>query len=639
MRERMGRWGLAAAALALCALFSLGLLAYTQPMEERVYDLSLSWEGEALPEDWVFSDKGWSVFTQEGAERTELTPDGLGGYTGLEFPGQTLYFSRVLEEPLDAPTLQIAAAESALAVFLDGALLYADFDRETAAIGGLQLPTLEGYREEPVTISLPADYRGRTLTIAQGTPAYEGVPAEQIAVYPAAVTLFCGYAYESGLIAQSFRTAIPAALCCAAALLLLALLVWQAFHGKRDPGLLWAALALFFVMAERLGAAPFFYAYFGGTRFDLPGLARFCALAALLAFLSARGGRRRRVLWALTGLYTLSAAVCLAVELRAPHLATDLLAFLAVSLPPLLGFAALLSALVLGGLLWRKESRFYRLFLPLTGAGVLLIAVLTAAGGDGSAALAQIAAAVRGLSPGYLLWRLMAAALAAAVLAAAVESVAGEIARRTELRALADRERMALASYESLSRQHEEILMLRHEMTKQLRALQRLVTNPEAADYLSGIVGRMNEIRSVAATGNRMLDILLNSRLPAAQDAGISVEFKRSQAPERLPLSDTELCSLIMNILDNAVAGAQAPGVERPYIKLDLHIRNGFFVFACENAATRAWIEKEQKKEPMQAHGLGTRIIQRIMARHGNLLRTEQGGDYYRVTLALPLTD
>ena len=333
MRERLCRWALAAVSLVLCALFALGLLAYTQPMEAQVYDLSFVWEGETPPEGWVFSDKGWTVFIQEGTEKRELVPNGVGGYTGLDFPGQTIYFSRVLAEPLDAPTLQIAAADSAIAVFLDDVPLYADFDREKAAIGALRLPTLDAYRTEPVTISLPMDYRGRTLTIAQGTYIYEGVPAAEITAYPAAVTLLCGYAYESGLIAQSFRTAIPAALAYAAAALLLALMVWRAFHDRRDPGLLWAALALFFVMAREVGTAPFFYQYFGRTQFDFAGLARFFALAALLAFLSSRAGKRRWALWVLTGLYTLSVSIYLVIELRGLELTSDLLIFLAVSLP------------------------------------------------------------------------------------------------------------------------------------------------------------------------------------------------------------------------------------------------------------------------------------------------------------------
>ena len=44
MRERLCRWALAAVSLVLCALFALGLLAYTQPMEAQVYDLSFVWE-------------------------------------------------------------------------------------------------------------------------------------------------------------------------------------------------------------------------------------------------------------------------------------------------------------------------------------------------------------------------------------------------------------------------------------------------------------------------------------------------------------------------------------------------------------------------------------------------------------------
>ena len=630
MRERLCRWALAAVSLVLCALFALGLLAYTQPMEAQVYDLSFVWEGETPPEGWVFSDKGWTVFIQEGTEKRELVPNGVGGYTGLDFPGQTIYFSRVLAEPLDAPTLQIAAADSAIAVFLDDVPLYADFDREKAAIGALRLPTLDAYRTEPVTISLPMDYRGRTLTIAQGTYIYEGVPAAEITAYPAAVTLLCGYAYESGLIAQSFRTAIPAALAYAAAALLLALMVWRAFHDRRDPGLLWAALALFFVMAREVGTAPFFYQYFGRTQFDFAGLARFFALAALLAFLSSRAGKRRWALWVLTGLYTLSVSIYLVIELRGLELTSDLLIFLAVSLPVLLGFCALLAALALGGLFWRKESRFYRLFCPIMLAGILLFVA--------GAALARPLPSLSGVTLHYLLWPVMAAALTAAVLSAVAEVLSGEVARQTEARALAERERMALASYESLLRQQQEILMLRHDMTKHLRVLQGMVTEPQAAAYLHSLTGEVAQTRTMANTGNQMIDILLNSRLAAAQDAGIAVELQLTQAPERLGLSDTELCSLLMNLLDNAVAGAQAPGVAKPYIKLDLHLKNGFFVFTCENAAVWEWMKREHKKEPMQTHGLGRKSIQQIVTRHGDLLRTETGDYLYRVILALPIS-
>ena len=317
---------------------------------------------------------------------------------------------------------------------------------------------------------------------------------------------------------------------------------------------------------KRSGNSPFFYQYFGRTQFDFAGLARFFALAALLAFLSSRAGKRRWALWVLTGLYTLSVSIYLVIELRGLELTSDLLIFLAVSLPVLLGFAPC----------WPRWRWAVSSGEKKAGSTACFAPSCWLASCCSWRAPAGAAAPLSGVTLHYLLWPVMAAALTAAVLSAVAEVLSGEVARQTEARALAERERMALASYESLLRQQQEILMLRHDMTKHLRVLQGMVTEPQAAAYLHSLTGEVAQTRTMANTGNQMIDILLNSRLAAAQDAGIAVELQLTQAPERLGLSDTELCSLLMNLLDNAVAGAQAPGVAKPYIKLDLHLKTAF---------------------------------------------------------------
>ena len=43
------------------------------------------------------------------------------------------------------------------------------------------------------------------------------------------------------------------------------------------------------------------------------------------------------------------------------------------------------------------------------------------------------------------------------------------------------------------------------------------------------------------------------------------------------------MCSLMLNLLDNALEAASAAGVKRRYIKLDKHIQNNYFMFTCEN--------------------------------------------------------
>lgn len=134
-------------------------------------------------------------------------------------------------------------------------------------------------------------------------------------------------------------------------------------------------------------------------------------------------------------------------------------------------------------------------------------------------------------------------------------------------------------------------------------------------------------------SGNEMVDIILNSKPGVDSEAGIAVELVWANAPETLPLSDTELCSLMMNLLDNALEAAAAAGAERPYIKLDLRVKEHFFVFSCENSAAMQHVQKGTAP----GHGLGLKIIKQIAARYDDLLETEYGADYYNVKLAIPL--
>ena len=73
---------------------------------------------------------------------------------------------------------------------------------------------LDWDRAESIVLSLPPDYHGKTLTVAQATSLGERQePEADQVVWPCSVQLYCGYSYESGLISESFQTAIPATLC------------------------------------------------------------------------------------------------------------------------------------------------------------------------------------------------------------------------------------------------------------------------------------------------------------------------------------------------------------------------------------------------------------------------------------------
>ena len=497
---------------------------------------------------------------------TKLGPDGFGGYTGIAL-GQTIYFSRVLSEEMDDPTLQLDGeySEFTFAVFLDGELIYTDCPELDNRIGYLKLPMSVELREEPIKLSMPRNYAGKTLTIAQSTP--EWAETETVRAYPAKVLLYCGYAYESTLITESFTVFASAT-----ALFILGAALLVSFICNRKLPLLAAALVAILWMCAVLTEASFYPYYFGYRLFNAVNICFDCSALLIMFLLTAKATRFKPALWAVTGTFGVSVATYAGLMLATPHAdPTPLLMFLRGPAAEWIGAAALMGFLVLA-------------------------ALFTA------------------------LW----------------EAFRSELEQRMEKRLMKEQKELALASYENLRRQHEEVMMLRHDMARHFHALRGMTDEEKVAAYLSDLIGQNEKIRPVVSSGNEMLDIILGGKLSTAIDAGISVQIDKIEAPEKLPLSDADLCSLTMNIIDNAIDAAKAVP-DAPFLKLNIHVKHSLLVIACENSADAEKLRTESKKETVPKHGLGLKIVRGIVDRYAGSTDTEWRADRFQVRILLPL--
>lgn len=633
----MKRMQMAAAALlclVLSAFFGSFLIRYARPMPNSVYDFSLMWEGEAMPDHWAYDQKGWTVFTQEGDQINPLTPDGFGGFYGDIEPNQVFYYSRILAEELDRPVLQVDAFSRSVAVFLDGVPLYSDAGAQDAPIGDVHLPERGWARSEPIALSLPNDYLGKELTIAQNSGVSSmDEPRARFTVYPCAVALYCGHAYEGGLISESFRTAIPAALLFATGLFFLAAFVAGACRGRWNWIFLCVALSALLWMLSLLAGASFFYIYWNALPVDAAYMCRCFSLSVLLALLACRAGRYRAVPWTLAILNAASILLCLIIDLFCDGDANRVSAFLRNESFQLTGFAALVAIMVCAWLFWRKENRFYRLFAPLTALGTA-VSLACALLFHGGAFRRQFAFALAFGTPAYFLWPLMTIAALAAVASIAAELAGQEMNRHIEARQMAERNAMAMASYDSLRLQHEQVMMLRHDLAKHLHVLRQMTGETPVAAYLDELIGQNQKIPAILQSGNQMVDIILNGKLASAKAAGIEVEFLHAYAPPALPLCDADLCSLMMNLADNAIAAANHPALNRPWIHMDLCVKGNFFLFTCENAVSEAHMHAQNPS----GNGLGLKIVQAIVDRYDILMEVERKAGSYKVTLAIALS-
>ncbi len=624
--------------ISLCIPAAFAIFYYTQPMEDVSYDLSV------LPDDgqeWA-GNHGWTFFTDESGNVTELTPDGSGGYLGSSYAGQTFYYSRILTEKLDSPTLQIGVVNRTVSVFLDGEMIYTDCPDLDNRIGYLTLPMLEYDREDPVTVSLPPDCLGKTLTIAQSGGSLSEKQEDTVTVYPCDITLSCGYSYESGLIASTTKTILPAVLMFALELFLLAAFLWNAAAGIFSPGLPVFALAVFFQMCSILSQADFFYQYFGAPAIDPIWLCFHLSVAVLLLFLTFYAKGLRPLYATVSAIQWLGTILYLIIMPSSifPEHGSQYIFFM--NLPQITGFLALSTVLIGSFFLWKKGNRFFRHLaqtaLVLTACYVLFLAAsIPLLPEYAVGTFSKIKGDARILLPNFslkLIWNLC---LISSIAAAVMELVERETQRRTEAAVLRMKNELAVESYENLCRQSEEVRMMRHDTVKHYSFLRSMAkeTPEQVANYLDDLIGQAENVRPVVSSRNQTLNILLNGKLNTASSKNISVEIVRSDAPEKLPLTDTELCCLVMNILDNAINAASRTGHGNAYIELDFHCKDQLFVFTCKNSMPDS---SGNKKTPTPGHGYGLKIIRQIMSRWGdNMLSLNQSGTTYTVTFVLPI--
>lgn len=618
--------------LALISVFLIfavslaALLIYHQPMKDQSFNLSLLAEdGQTTPVD----SKGWTVYTYNRGQKKILEGNGFGAYFSLDYPGQTFYFSRILNEELDSPTIRISAVNCSVSVFLDNSLLYTDFPQLEQTIGELELPMQEEDRNDPITLTLPSDYHNHTLTIAQSSPLQSELQSiDSLTVFPCDVTLYCGYSYESALISKASHILIPASLFFALGTVLLILYLRNAFTDHIYTGLLIFAISAMLKMCSTLVKAPFFSHYLGELPWDLHSLFFHLSITALLLFMTTRSTTLFRPVSGCITLIQLTYIFC-RITPDSPLLAP-------------VSFYSLSAAFFLCFAQWKTGNLFFKRFsvtslAVLGGFAVILLLSLAFSYITAADFLKTLAADLQNNNFVLSIQILFLLCFLSCIITLTIEIFEQEALKKTELSLVKARSQLAMESYRNLCQQSEELMMIRHDTAKHYMVLSTMAKEaPEQLPgYIQELIGQLQSVPAVIKTRNSMLNIIINGKIGIAASKGIKIEIIRSDAPETLPLSDTELCSLVINILDNALNAISELPENQAYIKIDLHCAKSYFLFTCENPYKKQ--EKSMKKTVLPGHGYGLKIIYRIMEKWGNMITVSATENHFKISVALPL--
>lgn len=183
--------------------------------------------------------------------------------------------------------------------------------------------------------------------------------------------------------------------------------------------------------------------------------------------------------------------------------------------------------------------------------------------------------------------------------------------------------RQAQTEFASLRQVQQNAAAYRHDMRHHFALLQGLASQENLEgikEYLRTAQSDMDAITPIRLCENETVNLILSGFSAKAQQWGIVLTID-AKLPDALPLSDTELCSLLSNALENAIqACKEIPDSSKRYIKLRAFSKNNKLCIDIRNSyQSEPTFQQGLPVSAEPGHGFGTKSMAHIVEKHGGV--------------------
>lgn len=159
----------------------------------------------------------------------------------------------------------------------------------------------------------------------------------------------------------------------------------------------------------------------------------------------------------------------------------------------------------------------------------------------------------------------------------------------------------------------------------------------ELSDYLSALSDDLDTVDTVIKTGNVMADAILNSKLDIAKKQDICLNVK-ANIPAGIPMSDVELCSVLGNMLDNAIEACGALAVEERFMRVYIgKLKGGLYISVQNSAGAVRRVNGRYLSTKQGEHGYGIFRIDRIAKKYDGYINRQNEEGIFASELLIPL--
>lgn len=182
----------------------------------------------------------------------------------------------------------------------------------------------------------------------------------------------------------------------------------------------------------------------------------------------------------------------------------------------------------------------------------------------------------------------------------------------------------------------------RHDYHNHIQTLLALCGDEELTrEYLWKLNDDLTAVDTVIKTGNVMIDAILNSKLSLMKSKGIEVNAK-AIVPKELTVSDIDLCTIIGNLLDNAMeAVLRQPDKDERFIRVFIGILKEQLYISVYNS-TYGEPKKSKNKyvstKGSKEHGFGLSRVDRIVEKYKGFINRQNEEGVFATEVMLPLS-
>ena len=310
---------------------------------------------------------------------------------------------------------------------------------------------------------------------------------------------------------------------------------------------------------------------------------------------------------------------------------------------------ALAGILILGYREAKQGNGFYRLFCPLVSTMVvgMVVVTLIAVIGSGNGLYLQRNVFTE-LVQNYNLhpmreYYLQRFVLITLLIVLFIRLITELMHNKSSIRVLSYEKESAQGYAAAVRERIDEVRRIKHDTMLHINVCNMLYTQGEyqrLGEYLQKLQTDGQAVAPLQYSNNLMIDYLVMSFSRKAEQKQVTLQTDIAVLPD-LSISDSDLCSLLNNVLQNAFdACLKLEDPKMRWIRLEIRADENKIYFTCINSCDGYVIEDQGRylttKSDGASHGYGMGIIRDLCRHNGGAMAAQHNGTRFTMKVALP---